>query len=481
MNLREQAISGVKWTSLSKAATMLLQCLQLAILARLLNPEDFGLMGMLMIVVGFAQAFSDMGISNAIVHHQEISREQLSSLYWLNVLGGVVLFVALLLSAPLIALLFKEPRLTQLLPWLGLTFLIIPIGQQFQVLMEKELQFARLARIEAFATVMSVSVAVSMAWLTGSVVALIGGALVSAGARALLLAISGWREHKPARVLHWRALKGFLGFGIFQMGERSINYLAWQLDKVFVGSLLGAQALGYYQVAYELMVRPFLVINPIVTRVAFPVFSKMQSDDERLKGGYLKLTSMLAAVLMPAYWGLVVVAEPLILLLLGPDWHPSVKVFQILCLLGFFYSVGNPLGTLLLAKGRADLGFYMNGLVLVLYGTAVWVGSHFGVTGIATALVTVTATALFPIGLWVRWLLIRLRPLDFLVAIGPFFCMGALMGGVVHAIQVSISWRGPVDEAMALTSLGVAVYATILFFWDRTFCRQTWLMLKSRG
>ena len=140
-NLKEQVFSGIKWNGISVVAVVALQFVTLVVMAKLLSPSDFGLMGMIMVVIGFAQAFADMGISNAIIHRQDSTRLQLSSLYWLNILAGVIVFCVVCASAPLIVAFYREPRLYNLLFLTSVIFLITPFGQQFQILLQKELNF----------------------------------------------------------------------------------------------------------------------------------------------------------------------------------------------------------------------------------------------------------------------------------------------------------------------------------------------------
>src|SRR5574341_2298515 len=138
MSLRRKAALGVKWTGAGTVITTGLRVLQLVVLARLLGPSDFGLMAMITVVIGFAQGFADMGVSNAIIHRQDNTRSELSSLYWLNMLAGLTVFALVMASSPLVAKFYGEPRLASLIPWPALVFLVIPLGQQFQALRSEE-------------------------------------------------------------------------------------------------------------------------------------------------------------------------------------------------------------------------------------------------------------------------------------------------------------------------------------------------------
>jgi lipopolysaccharide exporter len=473
MSVREKAASGVKWTATSSILTTCLKFGQLAVLARLLRPEDFGLMAMIMVVIGFVQAYGDMGISQAIVYKQDTSREQLSSLYWLNILAGVIVFVGVAVTAPFVVLIYSEPRIVNLLLLTAVALLIMPFGQQFQMLMQRELQFSRLAFIEIAATVAGVMTAIMLALGGQGVTSLIWGQLVNTAAMTALLVKVGLKEWRPLLHFHRNDLKGYIRFGVYQMGERSVNYIGWNMDKLLIGSLLGAQALGYYHVAYQLMVKPFQVFNPIITRVAFPVFAKFQTDNRRLRGGFLEAIRVIAVVLFPIYMGMIVLAEPFVLLFLGADWMPTVHVFQILAVLGFFYSLGNPLGSLLLAKGRADIAFYLNLLMILLYGGAIWVGSRFGVEGIATGLVMATSVVLFPMGFWIRWILVRMQPMEYIRAFIPSLLVALIMAGVIHYLGLLIQFSSHNFVNLVIwVGVGAFVYIPLVYFSQReTFVR----------
>src|SRR5439155_8549613 len=349
------------------ALPICLQFLRLAMLARLLDKESFGLMAMMTVVIGFGQVFADMGISNAIIHAQDSSREQLSSVYWLNIFIGVLIFLTILGCSSWIAVFYSEPRLKSLMPCAAVIFLIVPAGQQFQVLMQKNFQFNRVAVVEIASTVFGTAVAIAAAYLKQGVFSLILGQITTALTNALLLVAFTWNRWRPTRHFAFSDLKGYVSFGLYQMGERSLNYFSWNLDKMLIEKILGAGSLGIYSVAYQIMIRPLSIVNTVITRVAFPTFSTIQDEDARLKRGYLKMIQMIAFITIPLYLGMLVVAAPLVTFLLGPGWLQAVEVLQILSIVGAFYSLGNPIGSLLLAKGKPNIGFWFNGLGLGVY------------------------------------------------------------------------------------------------------------------
>jgi lipopolysaccharide exporter len=387
-SLRKSAVSGVKWTTVSTAAISVLSLVQLTVLARLLKPSDFGLMAMTMVVIGFAQAYADMGVSAAVVHRQDTTREQLSSLYWLNIFAGVVLFFLVWAASPLAVIFFHEPLLYKLLPVVALSFLISSIAMQFHWLLEKDLKFNVLAKMEIFASTVGTIVAVVSAFLGQGVWSLVWGQLAASTAKTILLLRACWVRWSP--LVHFRRedLRGYLSFGLYQMGERSINYFNSRIDQLLVGNLLGAKELGYYTFAFNLIILPVNNINPILTRVAFPVFARMQDDIPGLRQSYLKMVNLLSTMNAPLLFGLAAVAPLFIPLFFGPQWVPAILLVQILTFYGFLRSINNPVGSLLLAKGRADFGFRWNFVMLFVMAPSVFVGAQLGgAKGIAMALV----------------------------------------------------------------------------------------------
>ena len=188
MSLKKQSYSAVRWTTLSMVGKSGLQFLQVIILARLLAPSDFGLIAIVIAVISLAQIFSDMGVSTAIIHYQEISQEALSSLYWLNVLAGCVLMLVVMLLSPLVAYLYGYSELENVFMVTSIYFVIVAAGQQLRVVAEKELQFSKLARIELIAALMGFIVAVAWAMIWPGVYALVAGLLVT----ALTITVLSW-------------------------------------------------------------------------------------------------------------------------------------------------------------------------------------------------------------------------------------------------------------------------------------------------
>ena len=396
MGLKENTISGVKWTTFSTVVVNILQLIQLAILARLLDPTAFGLMAIVMVIVGFSQAFLDMGISNAIIHKQEISQEQLSTLYWVNVIAGALIFLVVCGVSPFVAIFYHQPELTKLIILLGTTFLIQPFGQQFMMLWQKELRFKEIARIDIINKFVTLIVTVWFAYEGYGVYSLVYGAIAGSIVQTAQFIDLGFKKHKPRFVFKLKIIKEFLNFGAYQMGERTINYFNYQLDTILIGKLLGMEALGIYNIAKSLIMKPAMVFNPIITKVTFPAMAKIQDDIVRLKEVYLKTINYLSSVNFLAYAFIFIFAHDIVLLLFGMKWLPAVPIVKILSVWGALRSTGNPIGSLLLAKGKANWGFFWNLGLFFYVPVGIYIGSHWGLEGVSCSLVILIFLLIIP-------------------------------------------------------------------------------------
>lgn len=396
MNLKQKAIRGVKWTTVSTTLVTILQLIQLAILARFLEPSDFGLMALVMVVIGFSQAFLDMGISNAIIHKQEITHEQLSTLYWINILAGFVLFVLIVVLASFVSEFYNEPELTELIHIVGLTFIIQPFGQQFMILWKKELRFNEIAKIDVVNKSISLIVSVSFAYNGYGVYSLVFGTLAGVVSQTIQYMYIGLKEHKPSFIFQVSEIKEYLSFGLYQMGEKIINYFNSQIDIIIVGKLLGMEALGVYTIAKQLIMRPAQIINPIISKVMFPAMAKIQNDTIKLKNIYLKTINYLSSIIFPIYMFLFIMAPEIVVILFGEKWIDIVPIVQILSIYGALRSIGNPIGSLLLAKGKANWGFWWNFGLFFYVPLSIWISSQWGLIGISWGLVIVMSSLIIP-------------------------------------------------------------------------------------
>lgn len=479
--LREEAARGVKWTSVSTAFVVVVGIVQVAVLTRLLTRADFGLMAMVTTVTGFAAIYADMGLSNAIVQRRAPTREQLSTLYWTNVAAGVVLFVAVSALSPLVAAFFREERLQPLVVMAAAVFVVTTPGQQFQFLLQKELEFDRLARIDMTSATAGFAGALTTAALGLGVRALIVGVLTQAATRTAQLLWVGWRRWRPHLHYARRDLEGYLSFGLYQLGERSIYYWAANVDYLLIGRYLGAAPLGIYTIAYNLVVLPVSRLNPVLTKVAFPVFARRQDDADALRRGFGELIELVALVTFPLLVGLGVTAPLAVPVIFGQAWEPAVVLVQILVVMGLLKCLSNPLGSVLLAKGRADVGFWLNVATTAVTVAVLVVAVRWGTSAVAWGHTLVNLLFFF-VELWIIERIVAMRwPGYFARLARPSLASGAMAAAVAgtYALVERAGMHGAV-ELVLLVCLGALVYMCTWLLVGRAYVRDLWRLLRAR-
>lgn len=485
--LRRKAADAVRWTGVSMVTTTVLQFVQLAVLGRLLGPGAFGLMALVLIVLNFAQLLGQFGLSEAIIQRKNPTREELSSLYWLNVTICTGLFFLLWIGSPAIASPLRTPELAGILPVAAAIFLILPFGFQFRALAQKALRFKLLAGVEVCIAVVSLLVSVVVAVvLDAGVWSLVWGYLAGQAAGAAILVVSGWREGSTRPLLRLRRadMAGYLGFGLYRTGAMSINFFTSRVAQLFVGVLLGTQALGLYSVATNLVLQPILKLNPVLTRVAFPVFSAVQDDVGRLRRGYLEMVRLLMFVSAPLLVGGAAVAPVAVPLLLGEQWTEAVPLVQVLAFYALLRSVGNAGGSLLMARGRAAWGFYWNLAVLLVIPPAVYAASLLGggAIHIAWALVAVqTMLFLAHYRVFVRNLI---GPcfVPYIGAAGVPVLAAAAMGAVVFVVGIPLADLPNAPRLVVQVAVGALLYALLARLFLRKELRGVLSLLPtSRG
>lgn len=405
MSLKAQAFEGIRWTSVSSLGRAILQFAQIIVLSRLLGPADFGQVALVTATVAFLQIFADAGISNAIIHRRDISAEQLSSLYWFNIGASGILSALLLLCSPLITAWYGQPELAPLFFIAAAALLVNAIGQQLKIQAQKNLLFQALAKVELFGATCGFIIAILLAWQGAGSRAMVAGTLATSAAGTLaawLTLANGWR---PQIRLKYGEITEFVHFGLYMIGNNLANTINSQID-IFLGAkLLGATSTGLYSVPKELNLRIAGLINPIITQVAFPVMAKAQDDVALLRTIYLQIMRMTSSVNFPIYVFMGIFANDIVHVILGPIWQDATPLLQILSAWALLRSTVNPIGSLLMARGRIDLSFKWNLAMLLVIPVAILIGSRAGVTGMAAAM-----TAVLLLTYWPNWRY-QVRPL----------------------------------------------------------------------
>ncbi|MEH6649465.1 MAG: MOP flippase family protein [Motiliproteus sp.] len=454
MSLKYQVFSAVRWTTAASGVRTLIQLAQVALLARLLTPADYGLMAMVAVVLGFSSILSDMGVSSAYVQRQYVTERERSSLFWLNVILSGVLTLLLVTLSPVVANWFSDERLTPLLMLSSSIFIISALGQQVRINAEKALNFRPLVVLEVGASLLGFAAAVITAVAGWGVYALIMGAIVTAFSSTVLAWLclaDGWRPLWRFQLIE---IRSYLGFGGSLVANNLVNEVNRSIDLLLGGRMLGAVALGLYSLPRQLVFQIQGIVNPVVTRVGFPLIAQVQTDIIQVRSIYLKILNMTAAVNAPLYVGIAFFSPEVISIVLGNQWLAAVDLLSLLAIWGGLRSTGNPVGSLLLGMGRADLSLKWNLAMLLIVPPVLWGGAQFGTLGLAWALLGFSVVMFVPgwyilvrplckVGL-VEYTLVTLRPfLLAVVSVVPAYGVANQFDGAVARLIVGVLVAAP--------------------------------------
>lgn len=464
--IRNQLHKGVKWTGISTLIITAVQIIQFAFLGKLMSISEFGLVGMITTIVVFAQIVLDLGFGTAVIQKEAVSERVLSSLFWLNVVVGIGLFVSLSLFSPLIAMYFQRSELTDLIRLLAVMFLIAPVGQQCQYLLQKELRFNLLGTIEAGTTIISFITMVVLILTISPIYAYVISQVVMNSLKGLLYFICYQKKWRPSFVFDLSECKEYLAFGAYQLASRLVNRIGSNLDVILIGRFMGAEALGIYNLAYQIVTIPVLKINPIITRVAFPVFSKSQQNQVLLTDGFLHMTKLLSLVSFPILMGLTAVSNVFILTIFGEKWLDAVPILQIMAVVGILRVLMNPNGSIILAKGKANIAFYWDTAVLVVYSAALWLAVMTNKLEVVAWTYAGVSLVNFFVGRWLLNWLIQLRFRQYLKTISVPFLLALLVTTIAFCLKkISILYFHQTSMWPLIFSVGISAVVYIFLLW----------------
>lgn len=391
MDSKANAIKSGSWITFSTILQTALQFIQISILARLLSPADFGIVAISNTVIIFFSLFANLGFSNSIISKQENDKKVLSSIYFLGIGLGIVVFLLAFYSSPLIVGFYGEPRLSKVIKIASCVFLVDYFGSVYSALLQKELKFKSIAIIDIAGYLIGVSLTITFAYKGYKELALVYGGLAGEVCRTALRIILGRKLFFPTLNFNWLQVKEHLKFGIYNFGEGILGFIQSNWDNIMIGKLLGTQLLGYYTLAYQLAIFPIIKINPIVLQIAYPILAKLKNNMRELKKSYIKVLDLITFFNFPLLAGLLVTAEGVVPLIYGPHWEATFPLIKIFVFISVASCLSHPLFTLVYTKEKPNLLFYLNILTLLVKIPLVYLlGKYWGITGIAYAFLIAT-------------------------------------------------------------------------------------------
>lgn len=426
-NLKQRTLRGGLAKIFGQGTNFLLRIVFLIVLARLLDPEDFGLVAMVTSVTGVYQLFTTAGLSTATIQRPDITNEQLSTLFWVNVSVGTILCLVCIATAPIIAGFYNEPRLFWITVALSAGFFFGAAGVQHLALLQRRLLYVSIAGIEAVTQLVGICVGIAMALAGFGYWALVGAAVIQPAIGTLgALLLAGWMPGAPRRGTGMRSMLQ-LGGTVTLNGV--VVYIAYNLDKVLLGRFWGADALGLYARAYSLIDIPTSNLNAAIGGVAFSALSRLQDDHSRLKSYFLKGYCVVVSMTLPLTVFCALFADEIIFIALGSKWNEAAAIFQLMAPTILVFGMINPLYWFLLSIGlqrrSLNIAFFIAPWVTAAY----LIGLPYGPKGVALAFSTAMTLFLVPCVAWcLRDTMISVREL-FNVISRPF--LSTLAAGLI--------------------------------------------------
>lgn len=371
--------SGVKWTTISAIICAVCKFGQIVILSRYLTKAEFGLIGVALMCINISALFTDLGIASGVMHIQNITKKEYSSLFWLNMMSGIIVFIVFWAITPIIAVYYKESHLNDILPIIFSVILITSIYRLQRTIQLKHMNFKFISMADISASIFMLTVSVVLAVLGYGVYSLVLGTICYYLWQTVVFLINSFKyERNISLHFSFKETKPFLKIGMYQLGGSIIDTLSGEMDTLIIGRMFSMETLGVYTLCKQFAVRIYQFINPIITNVLTPVLSKVQEELQEVKNKYLKTITVVAIVNIPIYIFISYFSPEILGIIYGAQYKDGFVVMIILCLINSLYSTGNPIGSLLMALGRTDLGFYWTIYRVVSYTIALYLGALSG-------------------------------------------------------------------------------------------------------
>lgn len=430
MSLKEKAIQGTIWTTIQQWANKFVSFITFTLLARLLEPDSFGLIALAGTFLAFINLFLDQGFSTAIVQRKDLEDKHLDTAFWTNIGIAVLMTLITLFSAETVANFFSEPNLTPVIRWLSLSFLIASLNSVQAALFRRQLNFKLLAIRSLVATFVGAVVGITMAFMGFGVWSLVAQQLAGGSVSALVIWwASKWRPKLSFSSKHFRDL---FSFGINIVGINILAFLVTKGDSLLIGYFLGTTALGYYDLAYRLLIVVSQLFISIISSTAMPIFSSIQDDLPRLRKVLYDFVELTNTIAFPIFLGMSVLAPELIMVIFGEQWKASIPVMQVINLIGILYAGFFYNAPLIMAVGKPQWKLGLDLFRTIVYVTVFFIIVRWGIVAVAASYV-ITAYLIAFVTIWV---IKRLVGIDVKVYLSKYFV--PLIASLIMILGISV-------------------------------------------
>lgn len=393
MSLKKRALYGVLWSAFEQFGNQIVGFIISVVLARLLLPEEFGLIAMITVLMGLGQVLINSGLSSSLIRTEQPTDEDYSTVFYFNLLGSIVIYAIIYFLAPYIAAFYSQNILTDIIRIYTIIFIINAFATIQNTRLTKIMDFKTLMLVNTPSLIISGVVGVVMAYYGYGVLSLVWSRIAQSLASTIQLWF--WSKWRPIFVFSKEKFKYHFNFGFKLMFSAILNNLFTNAYPILIGKFFAPAQVGFYSKADGLKMRPVGIISGIVSKITYPLFSEIQNDDKRLKSVYKRVMQMVIFLIAPTLIFIAVLGEPIFRFLYTEKWLPAVPYFQILCAAGILYPIHTYNLQILNVKGRSDLFLKLEIIKKILITITIVVAIQFGIYGLLYGAVFTSVMAFF--------------------------------------------------------------------------------------
>jgi PST family polysaccharide transporter len=474
INLLDGA-KGLRWASLSRLLRQSIQFVTIIILAQLLDPKDFGLMGIAIIVLNFLNTIRDFGLGSALIQKSDVNKNLVSTAFYLNLIASFLLLIATLYFAPIIASILSNEAdsieiLVDIIRLLGVVFFITSAALIQQSMLEKELRFKNIAVYEISASLFGAIASIVYALNNGGVWSLVMQNIIV----SIIIAISviGLTGIPSIKLFDIKEIRKIYKFSLNLLGFNIVNYFVRNMDYILIGKFLGTTQLGYYSLAYRIMLYPIQNITNIVSRVMLPVYSKLKDDKPKFRALYKKISFLIISLTFPMMFGIMVLSTDFVELFIGDKWSMVGILLIFIAPIGALQSIATTSGSIYQALGRTDIMFKWGIFSSIAFTISFIIGLKWGILGVSIAYLIMNLLIVYP-WLSIPFKLIELNILEFLISLKSIFIATIALVCFLIFINFVLSLEFATMTLFVFsTVVGILIYLITLYLIDKQQIRN---------
>lgn len=471
MSDKDVAIKGGFWTGLSTAVTLFVTFARVMILTRFLDKSDFGVVSIVNMVIGLCTTFTDLGFASVIMYRQKMSEKEFSTLFWLQLIVFVIIYAILCALSPIVSSFYSEPSLAALIPLASLSIIFQALGNLYDSVLQKRYLFKMIAFRNVLSNVISLVISVWMAWKGFGVYSLIFSTL------SQVIIINAWNFTTGLRVYPIRFSFGIkevlplLKIGIYQTGTRILDFVSNKIDVMIIGKLLGMEVLGVYDLAKDLVYRLVDYFRSVVSKVALPIISNNNSDDDAVRSRFLIATRVVSMICFPICFTLAVFSRYVVNIVYGAKYLVAAPIVSIYAVITVVTSVSCFFDMLGVAKGKTNLNFLNTVFRVLLTTPMVFFACHISITAVSVGQLIVTLIT------WaIYWNVVvqRTYPMSLSIYLSQFGRLFIVLFGIglLFYVLISVHLLAFIDNWVIEFVIYALVYSMLLVASAKLFLKE---------